>query len=137
MTTRRAACSCGQLRLTIEGEPSRISMCYCLACQRRTGAVISNQAAACLCAGASACAPVVRLPPFVGPRATPGQENATQCGAVAAAARQLSGYLLHRWWCPCAVEDRRIAFIWEPRQPLSLISDICGAAECRGDKECC
>ena len=44
MTTRRAACSCGQLHLTIEGEPSRISMCHCLACQRRTGAVISNQA---------------------------------------------------------------------------------------------
>jgi hypothetical protein len=44
MSTRRAACSCGQLHLTIEGEPSRISMCHCLACQRRTGAVISNQA---------------------------------------------------------------------------------------------
>ena len=29
---------------TIEGEPSRISMCNCLECQRRTGAVISNQA---------------------------------------------------------------------------------------------
>jgi hypothetical protein len=43
MTTRRAACSCGQLHLTVEGEPSRISMCQCLACQRRTGAVISNQ----------------------------------------------------------------------------------------------
>src|SRR5690349_7461239 len=41
---RRAACSCGQLHLTIEGEPSRISMCHCLECQRRTGAVISNQA---------------------------------------------------------------------------------------------
>ena len=37
MTTRHAACSCGQLHLTIEGEPSRISMCSCLACQRRTG----------------------------------------------------------------------------------------------------
>jgi hypothetical protein len=44
MTTRRAACSCGQLHLAIEGEPSRISMCHCLECQRRTGAVISNQA---------------------------------------------------------------------------------------------
>ena len=40
MTTRRAACSCGQLHLAIEGEPSRISMCHCLECQRRTGAVI-------------------------------------------------------------------------------------------------
>ena len=44
MTTRRAACSCGELHLTIEGEPSRISMCHCLECQRRTGGVISNQA---------------------------------------------------------------------------------------------
>ena len=44
MTARHAACSCGQLHLTIEGEPSRISMCHCLECQRRTGAVISNQA---------------------------------------------------------------------------------------------
>ncbi len=44
MTTRNAACSCGQLHLTIEGEPVRVSMCHCLACQRRTGAVISNQA---------------------------------------------------------------------------------------------
>jgi hypothetical protein len=43
MTPRRAACSCGQFQLTIEGEPSRISMCHCLECQRRTGAVISNQ----------------------------------------------------------------------------------------------
>jgi len=43
-TTRHAACSCGQLHLTIEGEPARISMCHCLECQRRTGAVISNQA---------------------------------------------------------------------------------------------
>ena len=41
---RHAACSCGQLHLTIEGEPSRNAMCHCLACQRRTGAVISNQA---------------------------------------------------------------------------------------------
>ena len=44
MTTRHAACCCGQLHLTIVGEPLRISMCHCLECQRRTGAVISNQA---------------------------------------------------------------------------------------------
>ena len=43
MATRRAACSCGQLHLTIEGEPARISMCHCLACQRRTGAVFGSQ----------------------------------------------------------------------------------------------
>src|SRR4029077_18611575 len=44
MTTRQAACSCGQLHLTIEGEPARISICHCLACQRRTGAVFASQA---------------------------------------------------------------------------------------------
>ena len=44
MTTRHASCSCGQLNLTSDGEPARISMCHCLECQRRTGAVISNQA---------------------------------------------------------------------------------------------
>lgn len=39
MTTRRKRCSCGKLQVVCEGEPVRISMCHCLACQRRTGAV--------------------------------------------------------------------------------------------------
>lgn len=43
MTTRRASCSCGQLHLTVEGEPIRISICHCLACQRRTGSVFGAQ----------------------------------------------------------------------------------------------
>jgi hypothetical protein len=42
--TREAACSCGQLRLTAEGDPIRISMCHCLACQRRTGSAFGMQA---------------------------------------------------------------------------------------------
>src|SRR4051812_48046669 len=44
MTTRVASCSCGQLRLDVEGEPVRISMCHCLACQRRTGSAFAVQA---------------------------------------------------------------------------------------------
>jgi hypothetical protein len=44
MPTRDAACSCGQLRLTAEGDPIRISMCHCLACQRRTGSAFGMQA---------------------------------------------------------------------------------------------
>ena len=44
MTTRRATCNCGQLQLTCEGEPVRISICHCLACQRRTGAAFGYQA---------------------------------------------------------------------------------------------
>jgi hypothetical protein len=41
---REAACSCGQLRVTTEGEPVRISVCHCLACQRRTGSAFGVQA---------------------------------------------------------------------------------------------
>jgi hypothetical protein len=44
MTTRTASCSCGQLRATAEGEPVRISMCHCLACQQRTGSTYGAQA---------------------------------------------------------------------------------------------
>jgi hypothetical protein len=44
MATRNAVCSCGQLRLTAEGDPIRISMCHCLACQRRTGSAFGIQA---------------------------------------------------------------------------------------------
>src|SRR5947208_2569034 len=44
MPTRDAACSCGQLALVAEGEPIRISMCHCLACQRRTGSAFGIQA---------------------------------------------------------------------------------------------
>lgn len=44
MTTHDATCSCGQLRLTAEGDPVRISMCHCLACQRRTGSAFGIQA---------------------------------------------------------------------------------------------
>jgi hypothetical protein len=44
MATREAACSCGQLRLAAAGDPVRISMCHCLACQRRTGSAFAIQA---------------------------------------------------------------------------------------------
>jgi hypothetical protein len=44
MITRRASCSCGQLRLEADGDPVRISMCHCLACQQRTGSAFGMQA---------------------------------------------------------------------------------------------
>jgi hypothetical protein len=44
MTTRHAACSCGQLRLAVTGEPVRLSVCHCLSCQRRTGSAFGVQA---------------------------------------------------------------------------------------------
>jgi hypothetical protein len=42
--TRRASCSCGQLKVEADGEPIRISMCHCLECQRRTGSAFGAQA---------------------------------------------------------------------------------------------
>lgn len=44
MMVRQAACSCGQLTASVEGEPVRVSICHCLACQRRTGSVFGAQA---------------------------------------------------------------------------------------------
>ncbi len=44
MPTCLASCSCGQLTATVEGEPLRVSVCHCLACQRRTGSVFGVQA---------------------------------------------------------------------------------------------
>jgi hypothetical protein len=44
MATREATCHCGQLRLTVEGEPFNVSICNCLACQRRTGSAFGMQA---------------------------------------------------------------------------------------------
>ncbi len=35
--TRTASCSCGALKVHCEGEPVRVSVCHCLACQQRTG----------------------------------------------------------------------------------------------------
>jgi hypothetical protein len=43
-TARQASCSCGQLRVIAEGDPIRVSVCHCLACQRRTGSVFGAQA---------------------------------------------------------------------------------------------
>jgi hypothetical protein len=44
MNRRVASCSCGQLRAEVTGEPVRVSVCHCLACQRRTGSVFGAQA---------------------------------------------------------------------------------------------
>lgn len=42
--TRTAACRCGQLTVTVEGEPVRVSVCHCLECKRRSGSAFSAQA---------------------------------------------------------------------------------------------
>jgi hypothetical protein len=37
MSVRFAACVCGQLTARCSGDPAQVSLCHCLACQRRTG----------------------------------------------------------------------------------------------------
>jgi Glutathione-dependent formaldehyde-activating enzyme len=44
MAARDAACHCGQLRLEVAGDPFAVSICSCLACQRRTGSAFGMQA---------------------------------------------------------------------------------------------
>lgn len=39
---REAACTCGQLRIRLAGDPRLVSSCHCLACQRRTGAIFGS-----------------------------------------------------------------------------------------------
>jgi hypothetical protein len=34
---RTATCACGNLSMSCEGEPTKVSLCHCLDCQRRTG----------------------------------------------------------------------------------------------------
>jgi hypothetical protein len=44
MHSREAACHCGQLRVQVTGDPFAVSICNCLACQRRTGSAFGMQA---------------------------------------------------------------------------------------------
>jgi hypothetical protein len=37
MPTRLATSVCGQLTASCSGDPAQVSLCHCLACQRRTG----------------------------------------------------------------------------------------------------
>lgn len=44
MSPRRASCCCGRLAVVCNGEPVRVSICHCLACQQRTGSAFGVQA---------------------------------------------------------------------------------------------
>jgi len=39
MVNRTASCSCGQLSITVEGEPREVLVCHCLECQKQSGSV--------------------------------------------------------------------------------------------------
>ncbi|MGN6526556.1 MAG: GFA family protein [Burkholderiaceae bacterium] len=42
--SRTAACSCGQLRITLAGAMRGVGVCHCLECQRRTGTAFATLA---------------------------------------------------------------------------------------------
>jgi len=42
---RTALCHCGSLRVIVSGDPDRVYVCHCAACQRRTGAIMHSGAA--------------------------------------------------------------------------------------------
>ena len=44
MTIRTASCRCGQVKLTIAGDPLRVSVCHCLNCKKRSGSAFTVQA---------------------------------------------------------------------------------------------
>ena len=39
-----ASCRCGQLKVTVAGEPVRVSVCHCLNCKKRSGSAFAVQA---------------------------------------------------------------------------------------------
>ena len=39
-----ASCRCGQLRVTVTGDPVRVSVCHCLDCKKRSGSAFAVQA---------------------------------------------------------------------------------------------
>ncbi len=41
---RKAICACGQLTLSVEGDPVMVAACHCLACQKSTGSVLAVSA---------------------------------------------------------------------------------------------
>ena len=44
MATRTGTCACGGIRIAAEGEPTRVAMCHCDQCQKRTGSTYSAHA---------------------------------------------------------------------------------------------
>ena len=44
MSAHTASCRCGQLKVSVTGEPIRMSVCHCLNCQKRSGSAFAAQA---------------------------------------------------------------------------------------------
>jgi hypothetical protein len=99
MTIRKAACACGQLTVTCSAEPVVVSLCHCLACQRRTGSVFG----------------VAGLFP---------REAVTVTGTMRDFARPSdSGFDVTHHFCP----DCGSTVWWEPKRRPDLIAVASGA----------
>ena len=44
MVTKTASCSCGQLSISVRGDPQEILVCHCLECQKQSGSVFLSWA---------------------------------------------------------------------------------------------
>ena len=91
---RLASCACGNLRATCTGEPRKVSLCHCLACQRRTGSTY-------------------------GIAAFFGREDVQVDGPSKCYTRQGdSGFAVRHYFCP----DCGSTVFWEPLRRPELIA---------------
>ncbi len=157
MATREAACHCGQLRLEVEGEPFAVSICNCLACQRRTGSAFGMQGGSrrtrCRSRAASTTTrasptrrtashtPSISAPSAARRSSTRSRTTRTWSSSLSARLRILlpppteSGYdsRRHPWiGLPDSIERRRPE-IWEPVARLYEAGEYAEAVE-RGGK---
>jgi hypothetical protein len=99
MPTNVAACVCGQLTVSCSGDPAQVSLCHCLACQRRTGSTY----------GIAAFYP---------------RENVRMAGDATEYTRQSdSGYPVTFYFCPHCGST----VYWEPRRKPEMVAVAVGA----------
>ena len=94
MLARLATCVCGRLTASCSGDPAHVSLCHCLACQRRTGSTY----------GIAAFHP---------------RENVRMAGDATAYTRQSdSGYPVTFYFCPHCGST----VYWEPRRKPEMVA---------------
>jgi hypothetical protein len=99
MPIRLATCVCGQLTASCSGDPAQVSLCHCLACQRRTGSTY----------GIAAFYP---------------RENVRVAGDATAYTRPSdSGYTVTSYFCPHCGST----VYWEPRRKPEMVAVAVGA----------
>ena len=99
MPTSVAACVCEQLTVSCSGDPAHLSLCHCLACQRRTGSTY----------GIAAFYP---------------RENVRMAGDATAYTRQSdSGYPVTFYFCPHCGSN----VYWEPGRKPEMVGVAVGA----------